>query len=90
MKRLLDRADERILAELTKNARISHAELAARINLSRNAVRQRIDRLERDGLIVGYTIIAGNGRPAVSTTAAIIFVYRQDRMRGGDVVRLCR
>lgn len=86
MKRLLDRADERILAELTKNARISHAELAARINLSRNAVRQRIDRLERDGLIVGYTIIAGNGRPAVSTTAAIIFVYRQDRMRGGDVV----
>ncbi|TIT86848.1 MAG: AsnC family transcriptional regulator, partial [Mesorhizobium sp.] len=35
MKRLLDRADERILMELTRNARISHADLAARVNLSR-------------------------------------------------------
>lgn len=59
MKRILDRADERILAELTRNARIPHAELAEKVNLSRNAVRQRIERLERDSLILGYTIVAG-------------------------------
>lgn len=90
MKRILDRADERILAELTRNARIAHAELAAKVNLSRNAIRQRIDRLERDGLIQGYTIIAGEGRPAASTIAAMMFVYRHDRMRGGDVIHALR
>ncbi|MDG4909933.1 Lrp/AsnC family transcriptional regulator [Mesorhizobium sp. M1A.F.Ca.IN.020.06.1.1] len=90
MKRLLDRADERILMELTRNARISHADLAARVNLSRNAVRQRIERLERDGLIRGYTIIAGEGRIASSTIAALMFVYRNDRMRGGDVIQALR
>lgn len=90
MKRMLDRADERILAELTRNARIPHAELAERINLSRNAVRQRIERLERDGLILGYTITAGEGRPAPSAIAAMMFVYRHDRMRGGDVISALR
>lgn len=90
MKRILDRADERILAELTRNARIAHAELATKVNLSRNAVRQRIDRLERDGLIQGYTIVAGDGRPPASTIAAMMFVYRQDRMRGGDVIHALR
>lgn len=90
MKRILDRADERILAELTKNARIAHAELAAKVSLSRNAIRQRIDRLERDGLIQGYTIVAGDGRPAASTIAAMMFVYRHDRMRGGDVIHALR
>ncbi|CAN7275194.1 Lrp/AsnC family transcriptional regulator [Pararhizobium sp. LjRoot238] len=90
MKRILDRADERILAELTRNARIAHAELAAKVNLSRNAIRQRIDRLERDGLIQGYTIVVGDGRPAASTIAAMMFVYRHDRMRGGDVIHALR
>ncbi|MDX8527925.1 Lrp/AsnC family transcriptional regulator [Mesorhizobium sp. MSK_1335] len=90
MKRLLDRADERILLELTKNARISHAELAAKVNLSRNAVRQRIERLERDSLIKGYTIIAGEGRPVSSAITAMMLVYRNDRMRGGDVIQALR
>lgn len=90
MKRVLDRSDERILAELTKNARIAHAELAAKVSLSRNAVRQRIERLERDGVIQGYTIILGEGRPAPSMMAAMMFVYRRDRMRGSDVIQALR
>lgn len=53
--------DERILAELTANARIAHAELGLKVNLSRNAVRQRIERLERDGAIQGYTLRIGEG-----------------------------
>lgn len=87
MKRILDRSDERILAELTRNARIPHAELAEKVSLSRNAVRQRIERLERDGLIQGYTIVAGEGKPCTSAIAAMMFVYRHDRMRGGDVIQ---
>ncbi|GAB7531242.1 Lrp/AsnC family transcriptional regulator [Pseudomonas sp. 3A(2025)] len=87
MKRLLDPQDERILAELVANARISHAELGGRVNLSRNAVRQRIERMERDGAIEGYTICMGEGRRAAVPISAIIFVYRHDRMRGNDVIR---
>lgn len=87
MKRILDRSDERILTELTRNARIPHAELADKVNLSRNAVRQRIERLERDGLILGYTIVAGEGKPRTAATTAMMFVYRHDRMRGGDVIQ---
>lgn len=87
MKRLLDPQDERILAELTANAKISHAELGSKVNLSRNAVRQRIERMERDGAIQGYTIRIGEGRKPTPPISAIIFVYRHDRMRGDDVVR---
>ncbi|MFJ1570972.1 Lrp/AsnC family transcriptional regulator [Pseudomonas sp. NPDC088322] len=86
MKRILDPLDEHILAELTANARIGHAELGAKVNLSRNAVRQRIERLERDGAIQGYTIRHGDSRRASSLISAVIFVYRYDRMRGADVL----
>lgn len=87
MKRLLDRADDRILSELARNARIPHAELAEKINLSRNAVRQRIERLERSGIIQAYTIVTGDGRGGGATIVAMMFVYRHDRMRGGDVIQ---
>ncbi|KPW47376.1 hypothetical protein ALO95_200177 [Pseudomonas syringae pv. antirrhini] len=87
MKRLLDPLDERILAALTANAKISHAELGLKVHLSRNAVRQRIERMERDGAIQGYTIVAGEGRNPSPPITAIIFVYRHDRMRGDDVVK---
>lgn len=87
MKRILDPLDERILAELTANARIPHAELGTKVNLSRNAVRQRIERLERDGVIQGYTLKVGEGRRAAALISAVIFVYRHDRMRGEEVLR---
>lgn len=90
MKRILDPLDERILAELTANARIAHAELGAKVNLSRNAVRQRIERLERDGAIQGYTVKVGEGRRPSSLISAVIFVYRYDRMRGDEVLQALR
>lgn len=55
----IDPIDERILEELRHDARLPTAELARRVNLSRNAVRQRIERLEREGSIAGYTIALG-------------------------------
>ncbi|MFZ6049364.1 Lrp/AsnC family transcriptional regulator [Pseudomonas sp. CR3202] len=90
MKRILDPLDERILAELTANARIAHAELGDKVNLSRNAVRQRIERLERDGAIQGYTLKTGDGRRPGSLISAVIFVYRYDRMRGEEVLQALR
>ncbi|MBY4611602.1 Lrp/AsnC family transcriptional regulator [Rhizobium sp. 9T] len=90
MKYLLDRTDEQILAELKANARISHADLSAKVNLSRNAVRVRIERLEREGFIKGYTILTADGGNSQNVTTALIFVYRHDRMRGGEVIQALR
>lgn len=87
MKRLIDKVDETILEELTKNSRLAHNDIALKVNLSRNAVRLRVERLERDGYIKGYTIIKGDPGRSDTSISALIFVYRQDRMRGTDVVR---
>jgi Lrp/AsnC family transcriptional regulator, leucine-responsive regulatory protein len=50
----LDDIDRRILKELTGDARISLAELGRRVNLSSPAVADRVQRLERAGVITGY------------------------------------
>lgn len=87
MKRILDSIDQKILNELALNARQSHANLAEKVNLSRNAVRQRIERMERDNIIQGYTIVSSEAQNNVASHInAIIFVYRYDRMRDTDVI----
>jgi DNA-binding Lrp family transcriptional regulator len=59
MKPLLDAIDHKLLAELGENARVGMAALARRVNLSRTAVQARLNRLERDGVIAGYTVRTG-------------------------------
>lgn len=80
----MDAIDHQILAELTADARIALVTLAARVHLSRNAVKQRIERMERDGVIGGYSLVRGSG--AGRRITAIVMVYRTDRMRGANVV----
>ena len=50
----LDLVDEKILNELTVDARVPIAELARRVNLSKTPVAARIKHLEEIGLITGY------------------------------------
>jgi Lrp/AsnC family leucine-responsive transcriptional regulator len=50
----LDLTDRKIIGELTKNGRISIAELGRRVNLSSPAVAERVQRLEGAGVITGY------------------------------------
>jgi Lrp/AsnC family transcriptional regulator, leucine-responsive regulatory protein len=49
-----DRVSAGIVAELEADARLSLAELGRRIGLSAPAVAERLQRLERDGVITGY------------------------------------
>lgn len=53
---LLDATDRELIALLRENARASTAELARRLKLSRTTVQSRIERLERQRVIAGYTI----------------------------------
>jgi Lrp/AsnC family leucine-responsive transcriptional regulator len=50
----IDATNRRLLAELQDDARLSLAELGRRVGLSSPAVAERIQRLERDGVIAGY------------------------------------
>jgi Lrp/AsnC family leucine-responsive transcriptional regulator len=50
----LDRIDKRILDVLQKDGRIAMTELAARVGLSATPCSERVRRLEREGVILGY------------------------------------
>jgi len=52
---VVDRLDLRILRELHLNARISWRELGERVHLSPTSAADRVRRLERLGVIEGYT-----------------------------------
>jgi Lrp/AsnC family leucine-responsive transcriptional regulator len=52
--RLIDDVDRGILEQLQADGRLSLAELGRRVSLSAPAVAERVQRLERDGVITGY------------------------------------
>jgi len=53
----IDLIDKRILEELSRNGRISVAELSRRVNLSKTPCQARLKRLENAGFILGYRAI---------------------------------
>ena len=62
----MDDIDRELVRLLRANARTTLGELGAGVNLSAPAVKRRIDRLEQDGVIVGYTAVVDHaklGRP---------------------------
>ena len=55
----MDPIDERIVALLVEDARLTMADLGRRVGLSRTAALARVRRLESDGVIRGYTAQVG-------------------------------
>ena len=61
-----DELDDRLITLLRHNGRRSVSDLAAELKVARATVRSRMERLERSGEIVGYTVILKSdtsGRP---------------------------
>ena len=56
----LDDKDQKLLSLLSDDARLPVAVLARELHLSRTAVRHRIEKLERHGVIAGYTLKVGS------------------------------
>jgi DNA-binding Lrp family transcriptional regulator len=52
----MDDTDRRLIALLRQDARASVASLAKELGVARGTVQNRMARLERDGVIVGYTV----------------------------------
>ena len=53
----LDDADNRIIELLQQNARMSYSEIGKEVGLSRVAVKNRIEQLEKNGIIRGYSAV---------------------------------
>lgn len=50
----MDSLDMQIIKNIEKEGRISHEELSKRLNLSRPAIHNRVNKLEEQGIIAGY------------------------------------
>lgn len=53
----MDKLDKKILSLLAQNARMSVKEIAEHVSLTSPAVSSRIHRLEKEGVIGGYTVL---------------------------------
>lgn len=70
----LDLIDRKLLVELDKNSRQPISDLARKVRLSKQAVKQRLERLERDKVILGYY--------------AVIDVFKLQRLTGRLWIKL--
>lgn len=67
----MDTYDYLILMELQKNGRISVAELGRKIGLSTTGTKERIKKLEQEGIIKGYGAIIDGDKVGLDITAFI-------------------
>lgn len=72
--RTQDAVNRHLISLLQANAREPLASLARKVGLSRNAVSERLRRLERDGVIAGYTVRLGDVA-AAAPVRAYVMVY---------------
>jgi DNA-binding Lrp family transcriptional regulator len=80
----MDAIDRQIIALLREDARRSYQSIGSRVNLSAPAVKRRVDRLEADGVITGYTAQVDPSRFGWSTHA-FVALYCEGRMAANEV-----
>lgn len=64
--------DSKLIALLKANAREPVASLARKLNLARSTVQERIGRLEREGVIKGYTTVLSDSGEAKHLRAVVM------------------
>ncbi|KNX38448.1 Lrp/AsnC family transcriptional regulator [Luteipulveratus halotolerans] len=79
--RPLDDADRRLVAELVADARLSVRTLAERLHISRANAYARLERLQRTGVITGFTARFAPERAGLATTAYVSVNIEQNTWR---------
>jgi DNA-binding Lrp family transcriptional regulator len=82
----IDETDRQIVALLRENARRSFKDIGDRVNLTAPAVKRRVDRLERDGVILGYTAVVDNHAFGWHAEA-FVDLFCEGRMPGDAIKR---
>lgn len=71
---LLDDTDRALLALLRENARLPAADLARKLGLARTTVQSRLQRLERQGAVAGYTVVVPDEAEAALIRAHVMVI----------------
>ena len=80
----MDAIDTQIVALMRENSRRSFQDIGKRVALSAPAVKRRVDRLERTGVLKGYTAVVDPAAMGWSTHA-FVALYCEGRMSAGEV-----
>jgi len=80
----LDEIDRTIVALLRENARRSFQDIGSRVALSAPAVKRRVDRLEAEGVIRGYSAVVDPHRLGWQTMA-IVELVTEGRITGAHI-----
>jgi len=81
-----DARDLKILALLSRDARLSYAEIGAEVGLAPSSVHDRVRKLERAGVIRGYRADIDHERAGLPITAIVSLALRPSSP--SDVARL--
>jgi DNA-binding Lrp family transcriptional regulator len=84
----IDDTDRELLALLRQDARMPVATLATKLKVARGTVQNRMKRLERDGVIVGYTVRVKPQAEAHRIRALMTIVVEGNR--GAEVLHALR
>ena len=78
---LKDELDRKIIRELQRNARESTSNIAARLNVARSTVHERIARMEKDGVITGYSVVLSRNPSAENVQVMVFLEIKQQETR---------
>ena len=81
MAEIKDELDRKLIAILQGNAREPVSSIARRLDVARSTVQERIARLERKGIIIGYTAILGDQQDQKRVQALVMLSVAQQRSR---------
>ncbi|MFH1648975.1 MAG: Lrp/AsnC family transcriptional regulator [Candidatus Woesearchaeota archaeon] len=84
-----DVKDRKILYYLSKNSRMSHTELSRLVKLSKNAVKYRIERLQKEGVITKFAAVVNIGALGL-TTVALLLRFNEDIYEHKEIIEYFR
>lgn len=80
----LDKFDNAIIRELQKNSRMTVTELASRVGLSKTPCKIRIDKLEQEGYILGYSLLVDQAKLGASHVAFVQITLSDTKTKALD------
>ncbi len=73
----MDKTDQKILAILHRNARVTNPELAEKVGLSTSPCWSRVRRLEKEGVIQQYITVINQNKIGLPDTAVIEIMFER-------------
>jgi Lrp/AsnC family transcriptional regulator, regulator for asnA, asnC and gidA len=86
----LDLKDKRILYSLSENARMPYSQIAKKVQLSKDTVKYRIKRLEKNGVIQGYVSVIDISKLGYSTYHIFLRLSRTKKETTKNLIKILK